>query len=159
MPITDIAIARLVHILGLIHWIGGLTFVTLVVLPSIRATDEPGDRISRFHAIEHRFAAQVRLSVLLVGLSGFYLTQQLHAWSRFGDPGFWWMHAMVALWTLFMVVLFVVEPFFGSWILARVGAGNGDRTIDVMLRAHRVLLVLAVITVAGGLLGAHGALY
>lgn len=154
---TDIALARLIHLLGVIHWIGGLAFVTLVVLPSIRATGENSDRIARFHAIEHRFAAQVRISVILVGLSGFYLTHQLHAWSRFADPGFWWMHAMVALWTLFMVVLFVVEPFFGSRILAR--AEDEKQTIGFMLRAHRILLALAVITVAGGLLGAHGVLY
>lgn len=33
----DIVIARALHVLAVIHWIGGLSFVTLVVLPIARS--------------------------------------------------------------------------------------------------------------------------
>ena len=36
----DIAIARAMHLLSVLHWIGGLAFVTLVVLPAIAAHAE-----------------------------------------------------------------------------------------------------------------------
>lgn len=37
----DIALARALHVLAVIHWIGGLSFVTLVVLPFARAAHDP----------------------------------------------------------------------------------------------------------------------
>ena len=31
---------------------------------------------------------------------------------RFADPALWWMHAMVALWLVFALMLFVAETLF-----------------------------------------------
>jgi len=38
------------------------------------------------------------------------MTYELDLWSRFSMPGYWWMHAMVFVWFLFTVMLFVAEP-------------------------------------------------
>lgn len=151
-----LALARLIHILGVVHWIGGLTFVTLVVLPSIRASAEKETMLARFEAIEGRFSNQVRVSVLLTGLSGFYMTHKLYAWDRFLLPEYWWMHAMVGLWALFMIILFVVEPFVGKRILEQAARQNPVAAMNFMQRAHWGLLALSTVTVGGGLLGAHG---
>jgi hypothetical protein len=35
---------------------------------------------------------------------------RLAAWERFEAPAFWWLHLMVALWILFVLMLFVLEP-------------------------------------------------
>ena len=35
---------------------------------------------------------------------------QLDLWAAFADPSLWWLTAMVAVWALFMVIVFVVEP-------------------------------------------------
>ena len=87
-----------------------MTLVTLVILPAIRRFSEPQRRAALFEEIEGRFAFQAKISVTLVGLSGFYMTWRLEAWDRFADPAFWWMHAMVLVWALFTFVLFVAEP-------------------------------------------------
>ena len=31
-------------------------------------------------------------------------------WNRFGAAAFWWIHAMVAVWAVFTLMLFVLEP-------------------------------------------------
>lgn len=66
-------IARTLHILGVVLWIGGVGFVTTVLLPSVRRMKSPEERVAFFEAIEGRFAWQARATTLLVGASGFYL--------------------------------------------------------------------------------------
>lgn len=43
----DIALVRALHVLALIHWIGGVAFVTLIVLPLARPR-ATGSRCWRF---------------------------------------------------------------------------------------------------------------
>ena len=107
----DVTVARAIHVLAVIHWMGGVAFVTAVILPSVAAIAEPARRLALFEAVEGRFSAQVRLSVPLAGLSGFYMAERLDAWDRFLQPAGWWLWAMALLWLLFMAILFVVEPF------------------------------------------------
>ncbi|MCB0067259.1 MAG: hypothetical protein KDD77_08910, partial [Caldilineaceae bacterium] len=116
----DITIARALHVLAVTHLIGGVAFVTLVILPAIARIAEPVDRLPEFEKIEGRFSSQARVSVTIAGLSGFYMTHRLGAWDRFGDPGYWWMHAMVLLWVVFTTILFVAEPLFlNAWVRER----------------------------------------
>jgi hypothetical protein len=69
------------------------------------------------------------------------------------------MHAMVAIWTIFTVVLFVAEPLFlRRWFHARA-TRDPEHTFRLVLRLHIMLLALSLITVAAGVLGSHGALY
>lgn len=149
------AAARAVHVLSVVHWIGGLAFVTFVILPSMREFDADR-RLAVFDALERRFAWQARISVLLAGVSGFYLFDVFDHWDRIADPSFWWLHAMIALWAIFMVMLFVAEPLFlHAWFDARARR-DADGAFRIALRGHRVLSTLALITVAGAVGGAHG---
>jgi len=155
----DITIARALHVLAVVHWIGGVTLVTLVILPAIARTAEPTRRLPLFEAIEGRFSSQARLSVTLAGLTGFYMTHRLGAWDRFVDPGFWWMHAMVLVWAVFTGILFIAEPFFlNPWVRQRAGRDPAG-TFTSIQRAHAALLTASLLTVGAAVLGAHGMLY
>lgn len=155
----DLTIARAVHVLAVVHWIGGVAMVTAVILPAIRRLAEPARRFALFEAVEGRFARQARVSVTLAGLSGLYMTYRLDAWDRFLYPRFWWMDAMALVWALFTVMLFVAEPLFLHARLRERAARDPDGALRSMQRAHWVLLGLSAATVAGAVLGAHGALY
>src|ERR1017187_661904 len=117
--IDCLAVARAIHVLAIVHWIGGLLFVTLVMLPSL-LEKEASRRLALFDALERRFAAQARGSTLLVCLSGFYMLYRYEQWGRIADPRFWWLAAMIGLWAIFTVMLFVAEPLFlQAWFDAR----------------------------------------
>src|SRR5262249_22308285 len=109
---ADLILARALHVLSVLMWIGGGAVVTTVVMPAIRRQHPPDERLAAFHRIEERFAPQARLWVMLAGASGFWMVYRADMWERFGDPGFWWMHAMVGVWAIFVVMLFVIEPLF-----------------------------------------------
>jgi uncharacterized membrane protein len=72
----DVTIARAFHIVFVVAWIGGVGFVTTVLLPAVRSLKLPVERIELFNQIERRFAWQTRVSTIVVGLTGF-----LHALS------------------------------------------------------------------------------
>ena len=154
----DLALARALHVLGVVHWIGGVAMVTWVILPAVRGLESDLDPIALFERVEGRFAFQAKLSTLLAGASGFYLTDRMFAWDRFLEPAFWWMHAMVAIWAVFTMVLFVAEPLFlHRWFHARA-ATDPMGTLRLVIRMHRVLLTASLVTVGAAVLGAHGGL-
>ena len=150
----DFSIARAVHVLTVLLWIGGVAFVTLVVMPSVRKEYPPADRLAAFHRLEGRFAPQAQLWVLLAGISGFWMVWRGDMWGRFLDPHFWWMHAMVGLWLFFAAMLFVIEPLF----LHRHMAASNHPASDFarMETMHRILLAVATVTVLGAVAGSHG---
>lgn len=156
--LDDLALARAIHVLAVVHWIGGVSLVTLVILPAVTRLSEPARRLAVFEEIEGRFSRQARVSVTLAGLSGFYMTYGMDAWARFAEAGFWWMHAMVLLWAIFTVVLFVAEPLFLHAWFRRRAERDPDGTIALVLAGHRVLFAASALTIAGAVLGAHGVL-
>lgn len=155
----DVTIARAFHVLAVVHWIGGLTMVTAVILPAIRRIPDSARRLALFTAIEARFSLQAKLSVTIAGLTGFYMTDRLATWDRFLDPGFWWMHAMAFLWALFTIVLFIAEPLVLHRRFERFAARDPDRALAAVQRAHWLLLSLSAVTVGAAVLGAHGLLF
>lgn len=152
----DIALARALHVIAIVHWIGGVSMVTLVLLPAVNRLAAPGQWIELFETIEGRFALQAKISVTLAGLSGFYMTWRYDAWTRFADLHFWWMHAMVLVWAIFTIVLFVAEPLFLHPWFSRESQRDPDRVFRIVLRGHRLLLTLSAVTIGGAMLGAHG---
>ena len=60
-------LARALHVLAVVIWIGGAAMTTSVILPAIRSGDLGDDRLKAFHAIERRFIWQAHTAVLVVG--------------------------------------------------------------------------------------------
>ncbi len=152
----DVNIARVIHVFGVVLWIGGVGFVTTVLLPAVRRMKDPLDRVAFFEGVEGRFAWQARGTTLLVGLSGFYLVHAWNLWNRFGELSFWWMHAMVLVWAIFTVMLFIAEPLFlHRWFLARANR-KPEETFALIQSMHWILLAFSLITVIGATVGGHG---
>lgn len=151
------AVARALHVLAIVFWIGGVAMVTTVLLPAVRALPRE-EAVATFERLEHRFAAQARWTTLLAGASGFYLVYAMDLWWRFAELRYWWMHAMVLLWLVFTLMLFVLEPF----VLHRARARGARRDPGAALRRaawlHVVLLALSAATIAGAVAGSHGVL-
>lgn len=151
----DIALARALHVLAVIHWIGGLTFVTLVILPLARSHRTVEEALALFESVERRFSVQARISIPLVGASGLWMTYRLALWDRFLDPNFWWMGAMLGLWLIFMLMLFVIEPLLHAKC-ETIARQEPAATLRRMSRLHEFLLLLAALTAFGAVAGAYG---
>ena len=153
---TDVIVAHALHVLAVVIWIGGLSMVTTVVLPAIRHRELGENPWRAFQSAERRFVWQARAAVIVVGLTGLYMTGQLHLWDRFRSAGFWWMHAMVCVWLLFVLLLFVIEPFILHRHLGKWAEAQPEATLAWLHRAHWVLLGLSLVTVCGAVAGSQG---
>jgi uncharacterized membrane protein len=47
-----LTLARAIHVVFVVAWIGGIYLVTMVILPAVRGLAEPEDRIKYFQDIE-----------------------------------------------------------------------------------------------------------
>ena len=149
----DLALARAVHVVTVLFWIGGVGFVTWVLMPTLQVTERPEDRLRRFQQIEGRFAGQARIWVLLAGASGFWMVWRADMWSRFADGRFWWMHLMVALWAIFALMLFVIEPLHLHRRLAASPAPEAE--FARMTRLPQLLSAISIIAIFGAVGGSH----
>lgn len=153
--IDDVLLARALHVLAIVHWIGGVGFVSLVILPVAMARSSAREGLALFDSMERRFAAQVRFSIPIAGAAGLWMTYRMNLWDRFADPHFWWMAAMFALWAVFMLVVFVAEPLLNDRIEA-FARQNPEAALRRIARLHIALLALAAATVLGAVAGSHG---
>ena len=154
----DVTIARALHVLAVVLWIGGVAFVTTVLLSAVRNLETREERVVFFETVERRFGGQARVTTALAGLTGLYMLARLDLWDRFLSAAYWWMHAMVFVWLLFTLMLFVAEPLFlRRWLHACV-TSRPKSTFGLVERLHWILLVLSLITLIGAVLGSHGAL-
>lgn len=110
--------------------------------------------LAAFEAFEGRFAAQARISILFAGLSGFYMLDKLQAWERLLNPAFWWLMLMVAVWSVFALMVLVLEPLVVHRLFHNYALRNKDRAFTLAIRLHAAALTVSVVAIAAGVLGA-----
>lgn len=153
---NELVLARVIHMLCVILWIGGVAMITTIFLPVMANMPTAERKIDFFDQIKKRFASQARYTALFTGLSGFYMVHILDAWSRFTELRYWWMHAMVIVWLFFMLMLYVMEPRVLHNKVKNRHRIIQSRVFTMMQKKHLVLLGLSLITVIGATAGSHG---
>ncbi|MCP4484539.1 MAG: hypothetical protein GY823_08275 [Flavobacteriaceae bacterium] len=152
----DYVFARVLHVIAVVLWIGGVAMVTTVIIPAVKKMSSKEDQIKTFEQIEGRFALQAKVTTLITGLTGFYMISVLDAWDRYFELKYWWIHAMTLVWILFTLVLYILEPLLLHKLFKKYVKENPARTFSIMHRVHWILLMLSLITTAGAVAGCHG---
>lgn len=148
-------VARSLHVAGVVVWIGGVAFVTTVLLPALRHLGGGEKRLELFETLENRFAVQARIVTAVTGFSGFFMLNHLEAWPHYRQPQFWWLHLMTFVWAVFTLVLLGFEPWFLHRWFREQALRNGDRVFAWLQWLHWILLGLSLAAVLGGVTGAH----
>ena len=146
-------LARIFHVLAVVLWIGGVGFVTTVLIPSISKTEEPAAGLKIFEAIETKFGFQAKLTTLVAGISGVYMLEVTDGWSRYLNYEFWWLHLMTFVWAVFTLVLFILEPLFLQKWFHRQAEINSEKAFQLLQIMHVVLLSLSIIAIVGAIGG------
>jgi uncharacterized membrane protein len=149
-------LARILHILAVTLWIGGVAFVTTVLIPALRNLPDENQRLELFERLEGRFALQAKITTLLTGLSGLWMLDYLNAWSRYLEPQFWWLQLMTFIWLLFSMVLFVLEPLYLHKFFQRLATQNSEKAFQRLHLMHIILLSLSLSAIAAAMAGSHG---
>ncbi|MCK5871713.1 MAG: hypothetical protein KAG26_02710 [Methylococcales bacterium] len=149
-------LARAFHVLAVILWIGGVAFVTTVLIPSLKQMSGTKNKLALFEQLEGRFGFQAKMATVMTGLSGFYMLNFMDAWGRYQEGSYWWIHLMTLVWVLFTVVLFVLEPLIlHRWFKAQANK-DSEKAFIWLHRMHIILLSLSLLAVFGAVAGSHG---
>lgn len=159
MEINTLALARALHVIGVVLWIGGVAMVTTVLLPATRKLKSAEEQVAFFDKIEHSFVLQARFTTLLTGLTGFYILTIMNAWERYSMLQYWWIHAMTAIWVIFTMMLFVLEPLVLNKWFQKQALQYPEKTFRLIQRMHWLLLTLSLLTIFGAVAGSHGQLF
>ena len=144
-------VARWLHLLGVVVWVGGMFFAHMALRPSVQALDPP-QRLPLLAATLSRFLTWVAASIVLILGSGAYL---IVAYGGFGAVR-WPVHAMTAL-GLVMVLVYawlVASPFRA--LKDGVAAADWPRAGAAMGRVRHLVavnLVLGIVTITIAALG------
>ncbi|QXP66800.1 hypothetical protein [Polaribacter sp. AHE13PA] len=153
---NSITLARVIHVLAVVLWIGGVAMVTTVIIPAVKKMKSKKDKLTTFENIEGRFAIQAKITTLITAISGFYMMYELNAWERYLDYRFWWIHAMTIVWIIFTLVLYILEPFVLHKLFKKYANENPEKTFNILHKAHWILLIISLITILGAVAGSHG---
>ncbi len=153
------SILHIIHIITVVVWIGGLSFITLLILPLIIDMDDPLQKALLFQRIEHKFAPMARIYNIIVGISGFvmvYLTGWYKLYPTYkGLP----LLIMTLIWVMWFIMLFGLEPVIIRKMLDRMVKRNEKMEIEnifrLMNRMHFILLLLSFIAIIAGVAFGH----
>ncbi len=149
-------LARVLHVVAVVIWIGGVAMVTTSIIPAIKQLKSKEEKIDVFEKIESRFSIQAKVAILITGITGFYMLFELDAWDRYLNYQFWWIHAMTLVWFIFFLNLFVLEPFVLHKLFKKYASKDPNKSFVILHVVHWVLLVISLITVFGAVAGSHG---
>lgn len=149
-------LVRMLHVVGVVLWIGGVAFIALVLLPTLRSLPDPEKNFKTFAAVEGRFKRLAKVITMITGLSGFFMLYWMDAWHRYQELSFWWVHLMTFIWVFFTLVLFVVEPILIKRNIHEKAIRDPAATMRFMNRVLRVVVTLGIIAAFGAVSGVHG---
>lgn len=152
-------ISRAVHVLGVVLWIGGVAFVTTVLIPALKCIASSDNRLKLFEELEGRFALQAKVVTVITGLSGYYMLDVMNAWARYQQMQFWWLHLMTFIWFVFTLVLFVLEPLVLHRWFREQAIIDSENAFMWLHRMHKILLSLSLLAIFGAVAGSHGFLF
>lgn len=148
-------LARVLHVIAVVLWIGGVAMVTTVIIPAVKRMSSKEEQMETFEKIEGRFSLQAKITTLLTAITGFYMLYY-YGWDRLLYLKFWWIHAMILVWLIFSVILFVLEPFYLHKLFRKYATKDPGKAFRIIHRAHWVLLLLSLLTIFGAVAGSHG---
>jgi hypothetical protein len=147
-----LALARTLHVLAVVIWIGGVSIVTTALLPAVRRGELGADWLTAFHAIERRFVWQARAAIIIVVAHdrasrsvGQVPLRRLLVDARDG-------RSVGDL----RVGLFVLEPLILDRHLGASAIRRPAATFAWLAALHWLLLTLSLITIVGAVAGSHG---
>lgn len=154
--LNTLIIARALHIIGVILWIGGVAFVTTVLIPSLKRNSEIKNRMELFVKLEEAFSLQAKVTTLVTGLTGIYMLYFLDAWNRYLQLQYWWIHLMTLVWLFFSIVLFILEPLYLHKWFDEKAKQDIDYSLMWLQRMHIILLSISIFAILTAMAGANG---
>jgi uncharacterized membrane protein len=151
----SVSILIAVHVLGVVVWIGGVAFVTMIVFPMITRMEDSFEKVLFFQGIEHRFAGIAKSAVVVVGLTGGWLLYITGEWRILFSVAGIGPTLMLIVWMFYLFVLLFEGRIF-KMIFKGSAQQDSVKIFSLLARFHWVVLGLSLLTIGVGVWAGHG---
>ncbi|MBF0565766.1 MAG: hypothetical protein HQK89_11025 [Nitrospirae bacterium] len=143
-----------IHVIAVVIWIGGVSFVTVVVFPMILRMEDSMEKVLFFQGTEHRFARIAKACVVVVGLTGGGLLQLTGEWKNLFTKAGIGPTVMLLVWCFYVLVLLFEKNLFK--VMFKGEAQHDTRRVFVRLTGfHWVVMGLSLMAVGIGVYTGH----
>jgi len=146
------ALFKLIHILAVIVWVGGMFFAYMVLRPSLPGLFKQPERLRLWDKVFSRFFNWVWLAVLLLLASGLYMIYEMGGIANV--PRF--VHVMLLLGIVMMLIYaYVYLSCYARYnlLVAAKDWPNADTLLATMRKLIAVNLVIGLLTVCVAVIG------
>jgi len=145
-------IARFLHLIGVVIWVGGMFFAYMTLRPAAAALLEPPQRLPLWQATLSRFFTWVWVAVALIVVSSAWMLVALGGMKSVGV----YVHVMLAIGVVMMAIF--AHVFFAPFrrLTRAVEAKDwpaGGAALGQIRKLVGLNLILGLVTVAVAILG------
>lgn len=143
---------KLIHLLAVLVWVGGMYFAYIVLRPAAADVLQPPQRLGLWDNVFRRFFNWVWVAVLLILVTGFYMIYLYGGMAHV--PGY--VHTMLLLGLLMSVIYAYV--FFACYVpftlhVAKQRWPEAAKVLGTIRKLVALNLILGVITIAVAVVG------
>lgn len=147
-----LALLFTLHILSALIWVGGMFFAHMALRPTVATVLQPPERLTLLVGVFARFFVWVKISIVLLFISGFWL---IHIYGNFAKAG-WHVHLMLLIAVIMTIIFGVI--YAGSYKSLRYAVSlqqwpAAGAAMATVRRLVGINLILGLITVAIGMSG------
>lgn len=139
----------MIHVMGVVLWIGGVGFATIVIFPTLRGIEDSMEKVRFFLGVERRFSKLAKAYVIVVGITGIYLFFQRGGFGGLNTEMAIILAFKVFVWLLFAVLLFGAEKRLMNILISSQTAQ--EKAFQRLSLFHWVMLILSLLAIAGGI--------
>ena len=143
------------HVIGVVIWIGGVAFVTIILLPMIHEMTDPMEKALLFQRVEHRFSKIVKVVIILVGVTGLLNLHQKGLYVILPTVEGIWLDLMIGVYLFYALLIFGLEQILFKKIFKDMKNLNADQIFYRMSAFHWVVLFLSLLAVGAGVIGTY----
>jgi len=148
------ALYKLLHMLSVLIWVGGMFFAYVILRPSIGQSLKLPERMRLWDRVFNNFFKWVWLAVLLLLATGFYMIYLFGGMSAMPMH----IHLMMSLGIVMMVIF--VYLFFGCYVyfnqlVEEKEWHQAEEKLSTIRKLVAVNLAIGLLTVAVGIIGRH----
>ncbi len=140
----------LLHLLGVLVWVGGMFFAHFALRPAV-ATLPPPERLKLMEDVLGRFFRLVAMAVLVILVSGFWMIGEMGGMKGVGRYVHWMMLLGLVMTALFGHIRFVLYKRLqqavaaADWPLAATALGKVRQWVLINLGLGVVTVVVALL--------------
>lgn len=144
-----------IHVITIVLWIGGVSFVTIIVFPMLLRMEGFLEKVMFFQGVEHRFAKLAKIYVAIAGITGFLILHLNNEYSLLFTSEGLGITLMLIAWVFYVLVLLFEKRIF----LRLFSQPEKLDTSQIFFRLsvfHWFVIGLSLLAVAAGVWEGHG---